>query len=96
MLTISRLLLLADPWNWNAYLFPAWLLGVLFRRLFLFPIRVTVLVMSNIFFLPIFFAMGIFMKPGPKRSAIEQQLITVSVLMSDEGDLLVFFYLLVW
>ena len=28
-----------DPWNWNAYLFPAWLLGVVIRYCILFPLR---------------------------------------------------------
>lgn len=28
-----------DPWNWNAYLFPLWLLGVVVRNLILFPLR---------------------------------------------------------
>ena len=30
---------LDDPWNWNAYLFPLWCLGVLVRNLILFPLR---------------------------------------------------------
>ena len=28
-----------DPWNWNIYLFPLWLVGLLVRYLILFPIR---------------------------------------------------------
>lgn len=27
------------PWNWNVYLFPMWILGILFRYIILFPIR---------------------------------------------------------
>ena len=29
----------SDPWNWNIYLFPLWLVGLLVRHLILFPIR---------------------------------------------------------
>ena len=28
-----------EPWNWNIYLFPLWLLGVVVRNLILFPLR---------------------------------------------------------
>ena len=28
-----------EPWNWNVYLFPLWLLGVAVRNLILFPLR---------------------------------------------------------
>jgi glycerol-3-phosphate O-acyltransferase 3/4 len=28
-----------DPWNWNAYLFPLWCVGVVVRYGILFPIR---------------------------------------------------------
>ena len=28
-----------DPWNWNAYLFPLWAMGVVVRTLILFPLR---------------------------------------------------------
>jgi len=41
------------PWNWNAYLLPAYLLGVFVRYFILFPIRLTILVWSIIAFLVI-------------------------------------------
>lgn len=28
-----------EPWNWNVYLFPLWVMGVAVRYLILFPIR---------------------------------------------------------
>ena len=28
-----------DPWNWNAYLFPLWAMGVVVRTLILVPLR---------------------------------------------------------
>mmetsp|Transcript_561 Transcript_561/g.1911 ORF Transcript_561/g.1911 Transcript_561/m.1911 type:complete len:459 (-) Transcript_561:52-1428(-) len=41
------------PWNWNIYLFPAWLLGAMFRYLVMFPVRVMVVVGSTLTFLAI-------------------------------------------
>ncbi len=29
-----------DPWNWNAYLWPTWALGVVLRQCVLLPLRV--------------------------------------------------------
>ncbi len=31
----------SDPWNWNIYLAPLWLIGLLVRYLILFPLRYT-------------------------------------------------------
>lgn len=39
-----------QPWNWNWYLFPAWVLGVLFRYLFLFPLRICLFITGFIIF----------------------------------------------
>lgn len=33
----------SEPWNWNIYLFPCWLVGVVLRYLVVFPIRLTLL-----------------------------------------------------
>ncbi|KAJ8903375.1 hypothetical protein NDN08_004483 [Rhodosorus marinus] len=41
------------PWNWNAYLLPAYLLGIFVRYFVLFPIRLTILIWSIIAFLVI-------------------------------------------
>eukprot|EP01117_Protostelium_nocturnum_P009505 TRINITY_DN3393_c0_g1_i2.p1 TRINITY_DN3393_c0_g1~~TRINITY_DN3393_c0_g1_i2.p1 ORF type:complete len:536 (+),score=166.51 TRINITY_DN3393_c0_g1_i2:90-1697(+) len=32
------------PWNWNIYLFPLWVVGIIVRYLILFPIRLTIIV----------------------------------------------------
>ena len=29
----------SDPWNWNIYLAPLWLIGLIVRYLVLFPLR---------------------------------------------------------
>lgn len=34
------------PWNWNVYLFPAWLLGVVVRYSVLFPLRCLVVIIG--------------------------------------------------
>lgn len=28
-----------EPWNWNLYLFPVWIIGLVLRYLILFPLR---------------------------------------------------------
>ncbi len=30
------------PWNWNIYLFPVWIMGIVIRYCFLFPLRYVV------------------------------------------------------
>eukprot|EP00457_Paulinella_chromatophora_P004517 gb/GEZN01004529.1/.p1 GENE.gb/GEZN01004529.1/~~gb/GEZN01004529.1/.p1 ORF type:complete len:649 (-),score=134.51 gb/GEZN01004529.1/:6-1670(-) len=40
----------SEPWNWNAYLFPIWCMGVLFRYCFLFPIRCVILLLGLVIF----------------------------------------------
>jgi glycerol-3-phosphate O-acyltransferase 3/4 len=34
------------PWNWNCYLFPAWIAGLFFRYFILFPLRLLCLIMG--------------------------------------------------
>lgn len=40
----------SDPWNWNVYLFPLWVLGVAVRYLVLFPLRALALFTGWIIF----------------------------------------------
>ncbi len=35
----------AEDWNWNIYLFPGWLIGVIIRYCIAFPLRLTALVL---------------------------------------------------
>ncbi|KYQ99849.1 putative lysophosphatidic acid acyltransferase [Tieghemostelium lacteum] len=37
-------------WNWNIYLYPAWLLGAFIRYCILFPLRLTCLIIGSIMF----------------------------------------------
>ncbi|RYG52894.1 hypothetical protein EON67_00090, partial [archaeon] len=39
------------PWNWNVYLWPAWLVGVALRYVVLFPLRVLCLMCGAMFFI---------------------------------------------
>ncbi len=48
-----------DPWNWNLYLFPAWVLGVVLRWAVLFPLRLTLLLTSLGGFLVVFFTIEV-------------------------------------
>ena len=42
------------PWNWNAYLFAAWIMGVAFRYSVLFPLRLFALSLGFVFVLSTF------------------------------------------
>ena len=45
----------ADPWNWNAYLFPLWAGGVVLRHAILFPLRLALLLGGFLIFAVSFF-----------------------------------------
>lgn len=38
-----------EPWNWNVYLWPMWVLGVFLRHFILFPIRLAILVIGTLY-----------------------------------------------
>eukprot|EP00775_Hariotina_reticulata_P008732 gene8732-8913_t len=64
-----------DPWNWNFYLAPLWLMGVVFRHCVLFPIRLTLLLSSHLVFFIIFFTVKALMPASPLKLQVEQRLI---------------------
>ncbi len=64
-------MLTPDPWNWNAYLWPEWAMGVLLRHVILFPLRLVVLLICNVLFIGMFFVIGALYKPGPRRRQLE-------------------------
>ena len=37
----------SDPWNWNIYLAPLWLIGLVVRYLILFPLRYTSFILRS-------------------------------------------------
>lgn len=64
-----------DPWNWNFYLFPAWLVGVVLRYCVLFPLRLALLFVALLLFLTSFFAVRTFLPDSPMRHKMERRLI---------------------
>lgn len=64
-----------DPWNWNIYLFPLWLLGCAIRWVILFPLRLTLLILGFILFFFAFFGTRACLKAGPQRARIERALV---------------------
>lgn len=64
-----------DPWNWNIYLFPLWVLGVLTRYLVLFPLRVLLLFLGWCVFVVSFALVHTAMPAGPRRQDVEARLI---------------------
>jgi hypothetical protein len=44
----------------------------------LFPIRITLLLLANLLFFTAFFGLSLFLRPGLRRSRLEQRLISVS------------------
>lgn len=64
-----------DPWNWNFYLAPLWLLGVILRHCVLFPLRLTLLLTSHLVFFVIFFTVKAVWPSGPTKLRVEQRLI---------------------
>eukprot|EP00002_Diphylleia_rotans_P010760 TRINITY_DN2130_c0_g1_i4.p2 TRINITY_DN2130_c0_g1~~TRINITY_DN2130_c0_g1_i4.p2 ORF type:complete len:268 (-),score=48.06 TRINITY_DN2130_c0_g1_i4:722-1525(-) len=62
-------------WNWNIYLYPLWLLGVVFRFGILFPIRALVLFFGAIIFTIGFTAVS-FIKSEQKKHVLQRRLIS--------------------
>jgi hypothetical protein len=64
---------LPDPWNWNIYLYPAWVLGIAIRYLLLFPARLLALLLGNVLFFLSFMTMKLFpCLPAKTRIGAEQ------------------------
>lgn len=62
----------AEPWNWNAYLFPLWCIGVIVRYAILLPIRFISLLAGFILFAFGFVAIKlVFVKNIKLRQALE-------------------------
>nr|ALK24260.1 glycerol-3-phosphate acyltransferase [Lobosphaera incisa]UUT39807.1 glycerol-3-phosphate acyltransferase [Lobosphaera incisa] len=65
----------SDPWNWNIYLFPIWLLGLVFRYGILFPLRFLLLIGGFIVFFIAFFTVHNVLPDSPRRSLLERGLV---------------------
>jgi glycerol-3-phosphate O-acyltransferase 3/4 len=60
-------------WNWNVYLFPLWLVGVLVRYVLLMPLRFLTLIVGTALMLPFIVAVNFFGIGGPQ---FKQNLLT--------------------
>ncbi|KAI8471890.1 MAG: acyltransferase-domain-containing protein [Monoraphidium minutum] len=65
----------SDPWNWNLYLLPMWLLGVVFRYAILFPLRLAGLLGCFAVFFALFFSVKALWPAGRTKLMLEQRLI---------------------
>ncbi|PSC73996.1 glycerol-3-phosphate acyltransferase 3-like [Micractinium conductrix] len=65
---------LDDPWNWNAYLFPMWVLGVAVRNLLLFPLRLIMLLLGALIFIAGYALVGLVLK-GQRLKRAERWLV---------------------
>ncbi|KAL0023423.1 hypothetical protein WJX79_010041 [Trebouxia sp. C0005] len=64
-----------DPWNWNAYLLPAWLLGVVTRYCILFPLRLILLLGGFVVFFICFFTVHNVITDRRRRNSWERTLV---------------------
>jgi len=65
----------SDPWNWNVYLFPLWLIGLMVRHLILFPVRLVLLMGCFLLFFTLFFPIHYLVKDLQKRARWERTLV---------------------
>jgi glycerol-3-phosphate O-acyltransferase 3/4 len=65
----------SDPWNWNIYLFPVWLLGVVVRYFILFPLRMLLLLGGFLLFFLLFFPIHYLVKDKKTRLELERSLV---------------------
>ncbi|KAK9832260.1 hypothetical protein WJX74_004697 [Apatococcus lobatus] len=63
-----------DPWNWNVYLMPIWLVGVVVRHGILFPLRMILLLGGFVLFFLAFAIVHNCIK-DPKRAQLERVLV---------------------
>jgi glycerol-3-phosphate O-acyltransferase 3/4 len=66
-----------DYWNWNAYLYPAWLLGTIFRYCFLFPMRLLVILFGTFLFAISFAFVSTFVKSEELKQSLQRKLLSL-------------------
>eukprot|EP00884_Botryococcus_braunii_P002677 jgi/Botrbrau1/1240/Bobra.0163s0033.1 len=65
----------SDNWNWNLYLFPLWLFGVILRHFILFPIRLIQLLGGFALFFIMFFSVKGLIRDPVRKLHYEQVLV---------------------
>eukprot|EP01112_Ceratiomyxa_fruticulosa_P006608 TRINITY_DN1743_c0_g1_i1.p1 TRINITY_DN1743_c0_g1~~TRINITY_DN1743_c0_g1_i1.p1 ORF type:complete len:482 (+),score=84.44 TRINITY_DN1743_c0_g1_i1:201-1646(+) len=63
-----------DSWNWNLYLFPAWIMGIFIRFCVLFPLRLLLLLLGTSVFAIAFITVS-FVKNTSRRSVLQRHCI---------------------
>lgn len=64
-----------EPWNWNIYLFPIWVVGVVLRYFVLFPLRVFLLFLSFGGLVVVFTVVDTLAPRGKRSDAAKRQLV---------------------
>jgi glycerol-3-phosphate O-acyltransferase 3/4 len=64
-----------NSWNWNIYLFPLWILGLIVRYGILLPLRMISLITALLLFFALFFTVKFIIPDPQKRSMFERKLI---------------------
>ncbi|EFA84269.1 putative lysophosphatidic acid acyltransferase [Heterostelium album PN500] len=64
-----------NAWNWNFYLYPAWLLGAFIRYGILFPLRLTCLLSGAFTFAVLFFVVSTFVKNDKTKKHYQRKLL---------------------
>ncbi|EGG17459.1 putative lysophosphatidic acid acyltransferase [Cavenderia fasciculata] len=62
-----------NPWNWNIYLYPAWLFGAFVRYCLLFPLRLTCLVFGAFLFALFFVSVSTFIKNDKQKKHYQRK-----------------------
>ncbi|KAH3764178.1 glycerol-3-phosphate acyltransferase 9 [Pelomyxa schiedti] len=62
------------PWNWNAYLFPAWVVGILFRYALLIPGRTCWLIFCTLLYIPAFAFVQLAIKNSETKMSLQRSL----------------------
>ncbi|GIL85690.1 hypothetical protein Vretimale_13183 [Volvox reticuliferus] len=64
-----------EPWNWNIYLFPIWVVGVVIRYLVLFPIRLMLLLIGFNTLIAVFLLVDLALMPSKRKMALQRKLV---------------------
>ncbi|KAG1664932.1 hypothetical protein FOA52_004454 [Chlamydomonas sp. UWO 241] len=67
----------SEPWNFNFYLFPVWLIGVFFRYCIAFPLRLCVAVLGNCACIAVIMVVKTVMPVSKTRKYVEMRLAQV-------------------
>ncbi|KAG2502083.1 hypothetical protein HYH03_000575 [Edaphochlamys debaryana] len=64
-----------EPWNWNIYLWPIWVVGVILRYLVLFPIRALMILLGFNSLMGCFLLLELALPKGPFKMRVQRRLV---------------------